>query len=88
MPEEEAPQEEDLDGSVMVKDEGSFRSDAGVSSTAVSLEPILIPAPGGASMCNQKAFKGCGTKDCLYNLDSAPSVRRSHGVPPESCQDY
>ena len=45
VPEEEAPQEEDLDGDTMVKDEGSFRSDAGVSSTAVSPEPILIPAP-------------------------------------------
>ena len=31
--EEEAPQEEDLNGDTMVEDEGSFCSDAGVSST-------------------------------------------------------
>ena len=31
VPEEEAPQGEDLDGSAMVKDEESFCSDAGVS---------------------------------------------------------
>ena len=36
VPEEEAPQEEDLNGEAMVEDEGSFCSDAGVPSTAVS----------------------------------------------------
>ena len=51
VPEEEAPQEED--SSAMVEDEGSFHSDAGVSSTAVSPEPILIPAPVRASVCTQ-----------------------------------
>ena len=49
VPEEEAPQEEDLNGDAMVEDEG-FRSDAGVSSTAVSPEPILILASVRASM--------------------------------------
>ena len=34
VPEEEAPQEDDLDGNAMVEDEESFHSDAGVSSTA------------------------------------------------------
>ena len=74
VPKEEAPREEDLNGDTMVEDEGSFHSDAGVSSTVVSPEPILIPAPVRASVCNQKAVKGCGTKYCPYNLDFAPSV--------------
>ena len=72
----------------MVEDEGSFHSDAGVSSTAVSPELILIPAPVRASVCNQKAVKGRGTKDCPYDLDFASSIHRSRGVPPESRQDY
>ena len=84
VPVEEAPQEEDLDGDAMVEDEVSSRSDAGVSSTAVSPEPILVPAPVRDSMHFQKAVKGRGTKDCPYDLDFTPSVRRSHGVPPES----
>ena len=48
VPVEEAPQEED--GSTMVEDKGSFRSDAGVSSTAASPELIPIPAPVRANM--------------------------------------
>ena len=75
VPEEEAPQEEDLDGDAMVKDEGGFCSDAGVSSTVVSPEPILIPAPVRDSVHLQKAVKGCGTKDCPYDLDFALPIR-------------
>ena len=86
VPEEEAPREEDLDGDAMVKDEGSFHSDVGVSSTAVSPKPILIPVRD--SVHTQKAIKGRGTKDCPYDLDFAPSVHRSRGVPPESHQDH
>ena len=87
VPVEESPQEEDLDGDAMIKDEGGFCSDVGVSSTVVLPEPILIPAPVRDSVCFQKAVKGRGTKDCPYDLDFTPSVRRSHGIPPESCQD-
>ena len=75
VPEEEAPQEEDLDGDAMVEDKGSFCSDVGVSSTVVLPEPILIQAPVRASVRNQKAVKGHGTKDCPYDLDFAPPVR-------------
>ena len=87
VPGEEAPQEEDLDGDAMVEDKGSFCSDVGVSSTVVSPKPIPVPAPVRASVRNQKAVKGCGTKDCPYDLDFAPSIHGSRGVPPESCQD-
>ena len=75
VPEAEAPQEEGLDGDAMIEDEGSFRSDVRVSSTVVLPEPILILAPVRDSVRTQKAIKGCGTKDCSYNLDSAPPVR-------------
>ena len=85
VPEEEAPQEEDLVSNAMVEDEGSFRSDAGVSSTVVSPEPIPIPALVRASVRNQKAVKGHGTKDCPYDLDFAPSIHQSRGISPESC---
>ena len=71
---EEMPQGEDLDGDTMIKDEGGFCSDVGVSSTAISPKPIPIPAPVRDSMHFQKAVKGHGTKDCPYNLDFAPSV--------------
>ena len=74
VPVEETPPEEDLDGDVMIEDEGGFCSDAGVSSTAVSPEPILILAPVRDSVCFQKAVKGCGTKDCPYDLDFTPSI--------------
>ena len=88
VPVEESLQEEDLDGDAIVEDEGSFHSNAGVSSTAVSLEPILILAPVRDSVRFQKAVKGRGTKDCPYNLDFTPSVRQSHGIPPESHRDH
>ena len=71
----------------MIEDEGSLRSHAGVSSTAVSPKPIPIPAPVRDSVRFQKAVKGRGTKDCPYDLDFTPSVRRSRGVPPKSRQD-
>ena len=58
----------------MIEDEGSFHSSAGVSSTAVSPEPIPILAPVRDSVRFQKAVKGCGTKDCPYDLDFTPSV--------------
>ena len=83
----ESPQEEDLDGDAMVEDEGSFCSNVGVSSTAVSLEPIPIPAPVRDSMRFQKAVKGCGTKDCPYDLDFTLSIHQSRGIPPESRRD-
>ena len=87
VPVEESHQEEDLDGDAMVEDKGSFRSNAGVSSTAALLEPIPIPAPVRDFVCFQKAVKGRGTKDCPYDLDFTLSVRRSRGIPPESRQD-
>ena len=87
VPVEESPQEEGLDGDAMIKDEGGFRSDVGVSSTAVSPEPIPILAPVRDSVRFQKAVKGRGTKDCPYDLDFTPSIHRSCGVPPESRQD-
>ena len=87
VPEEETPQEEDLNGDAMIEDKGSFHSDAGVSSTVVSPEPIPIPTPTRASVHYQKAVKGRGTKDCPYDLDFALPVCRSRGVPPESHQD-
>ena len=87
VPVEEEPQEENLDGDAMIEDEGSFRSNAGVSSTAVSPKPIPIPAPIRDSVRFQKAVKGHGTKDCPYDLDFTPPVRRSRGIPPESRRD-
>ena len=86
VPVEELPQEEDLDGDAMVEDEGSFRSNAGVSYSVVSPEPIPVLAPVRDSVHFQKAVKGRGTKDCPYDLDFTPSVLRSHGVSPESHQ--
>ena len=53
VPVEEAPQEDDVNGSIMAEDDGGFRSGAAISSTVVLPKPILIPAPVGASMCNQ-----------------------------------
>ena len=53
VPEEEAPQEDNLDGSAMAQDEEDSLSDVGVSSTAVSPELIPIPAPVRASVCTQ-----------------------------------
>ena len=82
VPVEETPQEED--GSAMVEDEGSFHSDAGVSSTAASPKPIPIPAPMRASVHTQQAVKGCGTKNHPYELDFAPAVHRGHGISPET----
>ena len=83
VPVEESPQEEDLNGDAMIEDEGSFCSNAGVSSTAVSLEPIPIPAPMRDSVHFQKAVKGRGTKECPYDLEFTPSVHRSHGIPQQ-----
>ena len=74
VPEEEAPLEEGLDHDAMAEDEVNFCSDAEVSSIVASPKPIPIPAPVRASMRNQKAVKGHGTKDCPYDLDFAPSV--------------
>ena len=85
---EETPQEEDLNGDAMIEDKGGFRSDAGLSSTVVSPEPIPILAPVRDSVCFQKPVKGRGTKDCPYDLDFTPSVCQSCGIPPESCQDH
>ena len=53
----------------MAEDEGSFRSDAEVSSTVVLPELILIPAPVRASVHTQQAVKGRGTKNHPYELD-------------------
>ena len=84
VPEEEALPEDDLDGSVMAEDKEISHSDVGVSSTAVSLEPIPIPAPVRASIHTQQVVKGRGTKDHPYDLDFTPAVHRGHGVPPET----
>ena len=56
--EEEEPQEEDIDGSIIVKDNNVVSVDATVSSITVLLEPIPIPAPGQASMHIQQAVEG------------------------------
>ena len=86
VPAEEAPREDDIDGDAMAEDnKEGYPSDAGMSSTMVSPEPILIPAPMQATMCTQKAIKGRGTKDCPYDLDFTLTVRQAHGIPPESC---
>ena len=87
VPEEESPQEEGFDCDTMTKDEVCFCSDAGVSSTAASPKPIPIPAPVRASVRNQKAVKGCGTKDYPYNLDFALTVHRGRRVSSETCQE-
>ena len=87
VPEEETPQKEGLDSDTMTEDEVCFRSDAGVSSTVASPEPIPIPALVRASVHYQKAVKGHGTKDCPYDLDFTLPVHRSRGIPPESRQD-
>ena len=84
VPEEEAPQEEGLDGSAMAEDNKGSHSDVGVSSTAVLPEPILTPAPVRASMRTQQVVKGCGTKDHPYNLDFTPAMHRGCRVPPET----
>ena len=84
VPEEEAPQGDTPNGSAMAEDDKGFRSGAGVSSTAVSSKPIPIPAPVRASVCNQQAIKGHGTKDYPYELDFAPTICRACGVPLET----
>ena len=65
VPVEEVPQEDDVNGDAMVEDDDEGSHDDVVSSTAVSPEPIHIPAPVRASVHNQKAFKGRGTKTAL-----------------------
>ena len=87
VPVKEMPLEENLNSDAMTEDEVCFRSDVGVSSTAALPEPIPIPAPVRTSVHNQKAVKGRGTKDCPYNLDFAPTMRRGCGVSPETCRD-
>ena len=81
VPEEEAPQEDNVDGSAMAEDDEGFHSDVGVSSTVVSPKPILVPAPVRASVHTQRAVKGCGTKDYPYKLDFAAAMHRGRGVP-------
>ena len=84
VPEEEASQEDDINSSAMAEDNKGFHSDADVSSTVASPKPILIPAPVRASVHNQQAVKGCGTKDHPYKLYFGPTVRRAHEVSPET----
>ena len=79
--EEEGPQEENVNGSPAVEDTNGSNGVTAVSSTAVSPEPILIPAPVRASVCMQRAMKGHGTKDCPYVLDFTTTVHHAHGVP-------
>ena len=72
--EEEGPSGENINGSVITDDDKVILVDTAVSSTAVSPEPTPIPAPVRASVCNQQAVKGRGTKDHPYKLDFAPTI--------------
>ena len=72
VPEEEL-QAEDIDGTPIAEDDEVVFVDATMSSTAVSPEPIPIPAPVRASMCRQQAVKGHGTKDHPYEIDFTPA---------------
>ena len=87
VPEEEAPQEDDVNGSTMAEDDEGSRSDVGVSSTVVLSKPILILAPVRASVYNQQAVEGRGTKDHPYKLDFASTMCGGHGVPLETHQE-
>ena len=85
--EDEAPQEEDVDGTPIVEDDEVVSIDATVSSTAMTPKLILIPAPVGASMRRQQAVKGHRTKDHPYELDFIPTIHGFYALPTGACSE-